>query len=136
MTSGADDYLTKPFSRSELLAAVSTRLSKRQVVQEQYNREHQRAEELQAKILKVQKSTQNKDQIIDQLQQDLEKSIPKLTLAMQMLSKLEPGPRRDCCLQILQEACDDEIALLKQIPEAQEILSPKHTAWLHELEIV
>lgn len=136
MTSGADDYLTKPFSRSELLAAVSTRLSKRQVIQEQYSREHQRAEELQAKILKIQQSTQDKDHLIGQLQEDLEKSIPKLTLAMQMLSKLEPGPRRDCCLQILQEACDDEISLLKQIPEAEKILSPKHTTWLHELEIV
>ncbi|NJM67511.1 MAG: response regulator [Acaryochloris sp. RU_4_1] len=136
MTSGADDYLTKPFSRSELLAAVSTRLSKRQVVQKQYSREHQRAEELQAKILKIQQSTQDKDHLIGQLQEDLEKSIPKLTLAMQMLSKLEPGPRRDCCLQILQEACNDEISLLKQIPEAEKILSPKHTTWLHELEIV
>lgn len=136
MTSGADDYLTKPFSRSELLEAVNTRLSKREVVHRQYNRERERAENLQEKISKIQANTQGKDHVIEQLQQDLEKSIPKLNLAIQMLSKLEPGARRDCCLQILKEACNDEISLLNQIPDVQNVLTPEGSALYQELEIV
>ncbi len=136
MTSGADDYLTKPFSRSELLEAVNTRLSKREIVHRQYNRERERAENLQEKISKIQANTQGKDHVIEQLQQDLEKSIPKLNLAIQMLSKLEPGARRDCCLQILKEACNDEISLLNQIPDVQNVLTPEGSALYQELEIV
>lgn len=136
MTSGADDYLTKPFSRSELLEAVNTRLAKREIVQGQYKRERERAEDLQAKISKIQENTEGKDNVIEQLQQDLEKSIPKLSLAIQMLSKLEPGARRDCCLQILKEACNDEISLLNQIPDVENVLTPEGSALYQELEIV
>lgn len=136
MTSGADDYLTKPFSRMELLEAVNTRLTKREVVHRQYKREHQRAEDLQAKISQIQDNREGKDQVIEQLQKDLEKSIPKLNLAIQMLSKLEPGARRDCCLQILKEACNDEISLLNQIPDVQNVLTPESSALFREFEIV
>lgn len=136
MTSGADDYLTKPFSRAELLEAVNTRLSKREIVQSQYKRERERAEDLQEKISKIQANTEGKDNVIEQLQQDLEKSIPKLSLAIQMLSKLEPGARRDCCLQILKEACNDEISLLNQIPDVENVLTPEGSALYQELEIV
>lgn len=136
MTSGADDYLTKPFSRAELLEAVNTRLSKREIVQSQYKRERERAEDLQEKISKIQANTEGKDNVIEQLQQDLEKSIPKLNLAIQMLSKLEPGARRDCCLQILKEACNDEISLLNQIPDVENVLTPEGSALYQELEIV
>lgn len=136
MTSGADDYLTKPFSRAELLEAVNTRLSKREIVQSQYKRERERAEDLQERISKIQANTEGKDNVIEQLQQDLEKSIPKLNLAIQMLSKLEPGARRDCCLQILKEACNDEISLLNQIPDVENVLTPEGSALYQELEIV
>ncbi|MGR3274301.1 response regulator [Acaryochloris sp. 'Moss Beach'] len=136
MTSGADDYLTKPFSRAELLEAVNTRLAKREIVQSKYKRERERAEDLQERISKIQENTEGKDNVIEQLQQDLEKSIPKLNLAIQMLSKLEPGARRDCCLQILKEACNDEISLLNQIPDVENVLTPEGSALYQELEVV
>lgn len=45
MELGADDYLTKPFTRSELLAAISTRLKKREVLQESYSNELKQAKQ-------------------------------------------------------------------------------------------
>ncbi len=39
MELGADDYITKPFSRSEFLAAVQTRLDRQRVLREQYQQE-------------------------------------------------------------------------------------------------
>ena len=43
MELGADDYLTKPFKRAELLGAVSARLSKRDTLTQPYIREMKRA---------------------------------------------------------------------------------------------
>ena len=45
MELGADDYLTKPFTRCELLAAIATRLKKRKVVQESYSSELKQAKQ-------------------------------------------------------------------------------------------
>jgi diguanylate cyclase (GGDEF)-like protein len=45
MELGADDYLTKPFTRSELLAAIATRLSKREAFSHRYASELSQATE-------------------------------------------------------------------------------------------
>ena len=43
MELGADDYITKPFTRTELLGAITTRLKKQATVEERYNSELQEA---------------------------------------------------------------------------------------------
>ena len=50
MELGADDYLTKPFNRTELLNAINARLAKQEKLMKQCNEEHQRAEALEQKI--------------------------------------------------------------------------------------
>jgi diguanylate cyclase (GGDEF)-like protein len=45
MELGADDYLTKPFTRAELLGAIISRLKKQAAVQERYHTELQQAKE-------------------------------------------------------------------------------------------
>src|SRR4028119_2285091 len=45
MELGADDYLTKPFTRAELLGAIIGRLKKQAAVQERYHTELQQAKE-------------------------------------------------------------------------------------------
>ncbi len=45
MELGADDYLTKPFTRAELLGAIASRLKKQAAVQKQYHTELQQAKE-------------------------------------------------------------------------------------------
>lgn len=45
MNLGADDYLTKPFTRSELLAAITSRLQKKVSLTQQHSRELKRAED-------------------------------------------------------------------------------------------
>jgi diguanylate cyclase (GGDEF)-like protein len=45
MELGADDYITKPFTRAELLGAIASRLKKQAAVQERYHTELQQAKE-------------------------------------------------------------------------------------------
>jgi diguanylate cyclase (GGDEF)-like protein len=45
MELGADDYITKPFTRAELLGAITTRLKKQAVLHERYHVELQQAKE-------------------------------------------------------------------------------------------
>jgi diguanylate cyclase len=45
MNLGADDYLTKPFTRAELLAAITSRLQKKVSLTEQHTRQLKRAED-------------------------------------------------------------------------------------------
>ncbi|MEG4486018.1 EAL domain-containing response regulator [Microcoleus sp. D2_18a_B4] len=46
MELGADDYLTKPFSKAELVGAISSRLKKQEAVAEQYNTLRSQSSEL------------------------------------------------------------------------------------------
>lgn len=45
MELGADDYLTKPFTRAELLGAIASRFKKQAAVQQHYNTELEKAKE-------------------------------------------------------------------------------------------
>ena len=45
MTSGADDYLVKPFSEADLLATIEVRLRKSAILQREYGRAPQRLNE-------------------------------------------------------------------------------------------
>jgi DNA-binding response OmpR family regulator len=135
MELGADDYLTKPFTRAELLGAIATRFAKHEVVMQQYNTEHQRAEALQQKVKKLQQSADSKDDILRQLQQ-LYNAVSKINMAIQMLQNLQPGAQRDRCLEILQETCTREIALLNQMPNLQDLLTAENIKLLRQFNLI
>ena len=116
MELGADDYLTKPFTREELLGAVTTRLAKQQAVAQQYQAEYKRAEALKQRVQELQQYIETKDEVLQQLQQNLSSTVPKLNIAINILKNLTPGAQRDRCLAIIQTACAEEISMLSQLP--------------------
>ena len=116
MELGADDYLTKPFTREELLGAVTTRLAKQQAVTQQYRAEYKRAEALKQRVQELQQHIEIKDEVLQQLQQNLSSTVPKLNIAINILKNLAPGAQRDRCLTIIQTACAEEISMLNQLP--------------------
>ena len=116
MELGADDYLTKPFTREELLRAVASRLAKQQVVAQQYQTEYNRAEALKRRVLELQQYIETKDEVLQQLQENLSSTVPKLNIAINILKNLAPGAQRDRCLTIIQTACAEEIYMLNQLP--------------------
>ena len=145
MELGADDYLTKPFTRAELLGAMATRFAKHQAVMEQYTSEHQRAEGLQQELQDLQQSADTKNDLLNQFHQELRLALPKLFLAIQMLKNLEPEEQHETkeasrlrhrCLEILQEACAREIALLNQMPTLQGLLTPENVKLLRQHNLI
>lgn len=116
MELGADDYLTKPFTRDELLNAIHSRLFKQAKLMKQYNDEHQRAQILEQKIQEL-KNLQVKTEISQEYQQ----ALLKINTAINLIKKIQPGQKRDRNLKIIQETCAKEIALLREIPALEEI---------------
>ena len=74
MELGADDYVTKPFTKEELLKAIATRFAKQDAVMHQYTAEHQRAEALEQKVKELQQYVDANDGL-QQFQQKLNSTI-------------------------------------------------------------
>ncbi len=133
MELGADDYLTKPFTRAELLGAIASRLAKQEIVMKQYKAEHRRVQALQQKLQEMQDYSTSEQKIFHQLQEELQDALPKLHIVMNMLKQLKPGSQREQGLKIWQQTCPEEIALLKKIPKLQELLAPENSDLLSQL---
>ena len=114
MELGADDYLTKPFTREELLGAIHSRLAKQAKLMQQYDREHQRAEALEQRVQELEQL-----QIQDEISHEYQEALLKINTAVNLIKKIQPGQKRDRNLRIIQETCAREISLLKQIPNLE-----------------
>lgn len=104
MNLGADDYLTKPYARIDLLNAIAARIEKNKSLAA--DGESQNVPSSPAEILR----------------QQFEAAAPKIQVAIHMLKDLEPGARRDQCVDLLRQTCYEEIELLNQIPNIEEFL--------------
>ncbi len=136
MELGADDYLTKPFTRAEILGAIASKFAKQKAIMQQYTSEYQRAEALQQKVQQLQQDAAVKDELLKQFQQELHSAVPKLNMAIHMLKNLKTGAQRDRCLKILQETCTNEIELLNQMPNVEDFLSHENITLLRQLNQV
>lgn len=136
MELGADDYLTKPFTPDELLGAIAARFAKKEVVMQRYTAEHQRAETLQQKVEEIQEYTATKDDLLNQFQQELRNTVPKLNMAIQILKTLSPGTQRDRCLEILRQTCTQEMIVLNELPNLQNFLTLENIELLRQLNLV
>ena len=136
MNLGADDYLSKPFRRKELLEAVNTRLEKQATVVQKYMSQFERAEELLAKMQDLQQLSETKEGLLIKLIGDLRDPLSKINLAIKMLKNTPPGASRDRYLEILQEEFDKEIALLNQVSDVQELLTLDNVKLLRKFNLI
>ncbi|MEM8778514.1 MAG: response regulator [Cyanobacteria bacterium P01_G01_bin.49] len=127
MELGADDYLTKPFTREEMLSAIKSRLSRHEIVMEQYNSEHMRVKALEKQVQKLQQREQWQD-----LDEKSQEALLKVNTAMNLLQKLESEHSRDRSLSVLQELCGEEIALFQKIPNLHLFLTPEQSNLLRQ----
>jgi DNA-binding response OmpR family regulator len=127
MELGADDYITKPFTTTELLGAVKTRLKKQQHYLSQYKQEQAYVQQLNDKVAALEEVSHSKEKQLTQLSEDLRAPLSTIQMAVELLSmapssqlnsvKLKEKQKR--YLKILQEECDRELEILKQISHVQ-----------------
>lgn len=148
MELGADDYLTKPFTRSELLQSIIARLEKQAAMVQQYTPER-------PKILQTrQPPTILEGSIPEDIQGEMYEPVPvstgaeplqssefdpllsKLKIAIDMLKRSSPGAPRDRCLEVLHQAWADEIALINQVPNLQDFLPREDIELLQECNLI
>ena len=136
MELGADDYLTKPFTVDELLNAIATRLEKQAAIAKQYQAEQQRAEGLARKTEELQRTLDLKEDILKRLSQELRDPLSNINMATRMLQQATTDSQRQRYLQILQAECSREIALLNEIAELQDFLTPDNIKLLRRFNLL
>ena len=129
MNLGADDYLTKPFSRKEVLEAISSRLSKQKILTEYYHQERETVEKMQQQLLQMKHSIEEKDRLLKNLQEDLSKAVPQLKIALSILKESNLKQQRKNTLKMVQQLCREELNLLQEIPHFKDLF-PAHDAEL------
>ena len=121
MELGADDYLTKPFTRDELLSAISSRLAKQEKLLQQYNQEQQKAKILEQKVQELEKL-----KIKQEVSQEYQQALLKISTAINLIEKIKPGIKSDRKVKFVQKAYAKEVALLKQVSNLPTQVSSKN----------
>lgn len=136
MNLGADDYLTKPFRRTELLKAIRARLDKKAMIIQPYETEQQRLEELQKKVEEYELMSDRKDKLMKQLIEDLRNPLSQISLAIHMLKKATTKEQRDRYIQILQKEFAREINLLNKLAKSEQIITTENVSLLREFNLI
>ena len=120
MELGADDYITKPFTRNELLSAIDSRLLKQAKLLKQYDDKERQIRILEEKVQELEQL-----QVENQLSQKYLEALSKINTAVGLIDKVESKQKRDRNLKLIQEVYHKEINLLKQVPNIEK-LYPKN----------
>ncbi|MEB3830174.1 ATP-binding response regulator [Phormidium sp. CCY1219] len=136
MELGADDYLTKPFTRDELVAAIAIRLEKHAAMLQEYQTEQRRTQALQKQMQELRQILDTKEDLLQKLSQELRDPLSNINMAIHMLKNSPEGEARERYLQVLQQECAREIALLNQVSNLQNFLSPENARLLRKLNLI
>jgi two-component system, sensor histidine kinase and response regulator len=102
MNLGADDYLTKPFRRLELLETVSARIKKHEVLSQ-----------LEEKVADLQTQTNHKNDLLSTITHDLRAPLTTIKVALQMM-ETRPENRRQYS-EIALHACEQGDELVQNL---------------------
>lgn len=136
MNLGADDYLTKPCTPEELLEAIATRLEKYNTYMQQYAAERDRAKGLQQRVQELQQLSNTAEELLQKISRELRDPLSNITMAIQMLKVAPSEEARDRYLKILQEECAREIAIINQLSNLQEFLTPDQAKLLRRFSAI
>ncbi|OLP16716.1 response regulator [Leptolyngbya sp. 'hensonii'] len=136
MELGAYDYLTKPFTRAELLGAVQAQLKRQEVITRLYAAECEQTEMLANQVRDLQQFNDAQDLLLNNLIQELREPLSNINMAMTMLRQATSEEQRDRYLKVLQEEFVREITLLNQVSELQKFLTPENTKLLRQFNLL
>jgi two-component system, OmpR family, alkaline phosphatase synthesis response regulator PhoP len=136
MNLGADDYLTKPFTTTELLEVVSGCLSRQEHLARQYALKSKEVERLTTQVKNLQDLASTNHSLFQRIAENLRHPFSNINLALSVVRETESEAERDRFLKILQEECDRGTALLNEAAGMQEFLTYDKFNVLRQLRIL
>ncbi|MCL6436956.1 MAG: response regulator [Leptolyngbyaceae cyanobacterium HOT.MB2.61] len=124
MNLGADDYLTKSFTRTELLEAICTRLTK-----------HAAVMELKQKLEEIQQSNLLKDDFVSTVAHELRSPLATMKMAIQLLQTTQDARRHLTYLEVLQSACNHEIELIDNLLDLQRLEAQTYQDDIEQIDL-
>lgn len=114
MNLGADDYLTKPFNRAEIVEAIATRLQKQVWIKKQHTQELMQTEAIMSYLLRYDRITNLPNRfLLEELFQELviqneatRQPIPILSLGLEKLKELHNTLSTASCNALLQSIAE------------------------------
>ncbi|MEM9505728.1 MAG: response regulator, partial [Cyanobacteria bacterium P01_E01_bin.43] len=136
MESGADDYVTKPFRPQELINAIEVRLARHASLMQPYHDEAQRSTNLSKQLKDSTELANIKENLLDQLSQDLREPLSNVNLALHMLGKAQTDVERERYLSILRQEYAREMRLLKDVANLREMVTAENLQVLQKFNLL
>ncbi len=122
MNLGADDYLTKPFRRKELLDTIAARLKR-----------HHAQLEVQKKVEELQEINTQKDDLVSTITHDLKAPLATIKIALQLIQDM-PENRKQY-IEIARNACDQGDELIQNLLDLYQLESGESLASPEPLDL-
>jgi len=126
MVLGADDYLTKPFSCSDVLHAIKARLN-RQARMSAQQKAQQAADIAERKKLQAFKDVLDAEKValISDIRSQMKYSIRKMHGIHMILQTLPSSAEREQSIELIKRICAADMKLLARIPNFEYLLEDK-----------
>lgn len=93
MELGADDYLIKPFTPTQLLSAIRARLKKQQQYLSESTIQRERANGLKQKVSELEQMSKTREELLIRVVEELRNPMSNISLAIQMLQVASSNPQ-------------------------------------------
>jgi len=129
MEMGADDFLTKPFTMDELLRTVRTRLTRQEVIQQQYKTEKTLNQSLKQKVRTQEDLVAMKAKLLDKVIEEFRTPLSNVNMALSMLGRARSDEERQRYISILRQEYSRQVGLINEVSNLQEMTSSEHASF-------
>ncbi len=147
MELGADDYLTKPCTATELLGAISVRLAKQAALLERYHKQIEstqlessvssaHSQSLQQPDSEVTHSSSTRDGLLNHFYQELRNPLSTINMALHLLKTAPIATGFETNVATIQQEYGRELAILQQVYKLQDFLMPESATLLQSCHLI
>lgn len=130
---GADNYLSKPFTKEMLLNAVTVCLEKYARLRQKFIAQQQEMRSLQQKMEQSQELAEVYLSLLKKFSQELRHPISNINVAIQLLKKNPHSALLASDLSVLENECIRGVCLLNEVANVQELLQASKMNVLRQL---
>jgi len=137
MERGANDFISKPFTHAELLAAIHSQLRKQEILLKRLERERQQVANIRSTQESLLHTHQILQQALDNFIEEMRNPLTNIKLVLELFGQSSASEtQRDRYLKILQEELDYQVDLLDKIDQLQLLLTPDNILLLNQFGLL